>query len=81
MKIILLIVVTSVVGLSVVFGGFYYRYVTNTDTPYDEIGITLNGWMPGPIKTWGCGKLQETFAEKMPPYGCEADGDSTAWRS
>ncbi|ANM14233.1 hypothetical protein B5K08_32675 [Rhizobium leguminosarum bv. trifolii] len=64
----------------VVFTGFrWYRYVSNTDSPYDEIGITLNNAMPGPINSWGCAKLKTTFATSLPPYGC-AGADGTQWK-
>ncbi|PDS63391.1 hypothetical protein CO653_22770 [Rhizobium anhuiense] len=63
----------------VIFTGFrWYRYITNTDSPYDEIGITLNNAMPGPINSWGCAKLKITFAGSLPPYGCAA-ADGTQW--
>ncbi len=64
----------------VVLTGFrWYRYVSNTDSPYDEVGITHNKAMPGPINSWGCAKLKTTFANSLPPYGCAA-GDGTQWR-
>ncbi|WP_184694216.1 hypothetical protein [Rhizobium leguminosarum] len=64
----------------VVFTGFrWYRYVSNTDSPYDEIGITLNNLMPGPINSWGCAKLKTTFAGALPPLGCAA-ADATQWK-
>jgi len=64
----------------VVFTGFrWYRYVSNTDSPYDEIGITLNDAMPGPINNWGCAKLKTTFAGSLPPLGC-AGADGTQWK-
>ncbi|WP_369685950.1 hypothetical protein [Rhizobium sp. BT03] len=64
----------------VVFTGFrWYRYVSNTDSPYDEIGITLNNTMPGPINSWGCAKLKTTFAGALPPLGCAA-ADATQWK-
>lgn len=64
----------------VVLTGFrWYRYVTNTDTPYNEIGITLNNAMPSPINIWGCAKLKTTFANSLPPYGCTA-GNATQWK-
>ncbi|MDR9763330.1 hypothetical protein RJJ37_27500 [Rhizobium redzepovicii] len=64
----------------VVFTGFrWYRYVSNTDSPYDEIGITLNDAMPGPINSWGCAKLKTTFAGSLPPLGC-AGADGTQWK-
>ncbi|MBB3523888.1 hypothetical protein [Rhizobium sp. BK456] len=64
----------------VVFTGFrWYRYVSNTDSPYDEIGITLNDAMPAPINSWGCAKLKTTFAGSLPPLGC-AGADGTQWK-
>jgi hypothetical protein len=58
------IVVTSSTGLR------WYQYVTNTETPYDEVGITLNRYMPLTARTWGCNQLKATFPQKLPPYGC-----------
>jgi hypothetical protein len=59
------------------FGQRWYSYVTNTKSPYDEVGIELNSSMPAPIRKWGCDKLHETFANALPPYGClAADGKS-----
>lgn len=80
MKKFLLLVVFCVLVVAVVFGGLYYRYVTNTESPYDEIGITLNGMMPGAVQDWGCAKLKENFAGQLPPAGCSVEGDPTAWR-
>ncbi|MGR9077989.1 hypothetical protein [Rhizobium leguminosarum] len=61
----------------VVFTGF--RYISNTDSPYDEIGITLNNAMPGPINAWGCAQLKTTFGTSLPPYGCAAE-NATQWK-
>lgn len=65
------------VGLSLLIGGVgvlgykWYAYVTNTTSPYDEIGIDLNSMAPGPINAWGCAQLKTTFgARAIPPYGC-----------
>ncbi|WP_027668281.1 hypothetical protein [Rhizobium leguminosarum] len=64
----------------VVFTGFrWYRYITNTDSPYDEIGITLDNAMPSPINAWGCAKLKTTFGSSLPPYGCAAE-NATQWK-
>lgn len=69
-----------VVIMSVGFIGFqWYKYVTNTDSPYDEVGIELNSRMPGPINKWGCDKLHETFGNVLPPYGCQASTDGRQW--
>lgn len=67
-----------VVGLVVVVGFFWGRYVTNTDSPYDEVGIELNSRMPLPIREWGCGRLKATFPNALPPHGCQAE-DGTSW--
>ncbi|MGR9478702.1 hypothetical protein [Rhizobium leguminosarum] len=61
----------------VVFTGF--RYISNTDSPYDEIGITLNNAMPGPINAWGCAQLKTTFGTSLLPYGCAAE-NATQWK-
>jgi hypothetical protein len=37
-------------ALTVVIGGFWYRYVSNTESPYQEVGIELNSRMPDPIR-------------------------------
>ena len=79
MKKLILIIVLSIVVVGGMFGYQYNAYVNNTESPYDEIGITLNGWMPGPIRSWGCGKLKATFGEVVPPYHCGAEDDPTAW--
>lgn len=70
--------VLMVVVLIVVLGGFWLRYVLNTASPYDEVGIELNTRMPGPLRQWGCDHLHANFAGAIPPYGC-ATGDGTQW--
>ena len=79
MKKFLMLIVLCAVVVAGLMGGLYYRYATNTESPYDEIGITLNGLMPGPIRAWGCGKLQENFANQLPPAGCSVADDPTTW--
>ncbi|MFN3500294.1 MAG: hypothetical protein ACK40A_18025 [Pannonibacter indicus] len=66
---------TLIIGLAVIGGylGFrWHQYVTNTDSPYDEIGITLNSYMPAPVNQWGCNQLKVNFGNQLPPYGCQA---------
>lgn len=60
------------------FGGRWYMYVAMSDTPYDEVGVTLNGYAPGPLRKWGCDKLQARFTGQLPPYGC-AGADARNW--
>lgn len=73
---LLVIVVIAFVG---VFGYRWYAYVTNTESPYNEVGIELNSRMPGPIRKWGCDRLHETFANVVPPYGCQGGADGREW--
>jgi len=81
MKKILKFVFLMVVALVAISGGTYYRYVTNTESPYDEIGIELNIRMPGPIRAWGCAQLKTNFANQIPPLGCSAEDDASTWAS
>ncbi len=70
-----LILVIAVVAV----GGFrWYRYVSNTESPYDEVGIELNSRLPQPIRKWGCDRLQATFSGMLPPHGCQG-ADGQAW--
>jgi hypothetical protein len=64
----------------VVVGGFrWYRYVSNTESPYDEVGIELNSRLPQPLRKWGCDRLHTTFANTLPPYGCQSGTDTGSW--
>ena len=58
------------IGVSIFLGGRWYLYVTNGATPYDEMGIELNGMMPGPLNDWACRRLRARFPEALPPGGC-----------
>ena len=69
----------AIAGVTGFSGYRWHQYVTNTTTPYDEVGMTLNGIMPGPLNKWGCDRLHETFANTLPPLNCEADTGAT-WR-
>lgn len=51
----------------------WYQYVTNTETPYDEVGITLNNYMPAPLNKWGCYQLKTNFGTQLPPHGCQGE--------
>ncbi len=73
--------VLIVAFISIGFIGFqWYKYVTNTESPYDEVGIELNSRAPAPINQWGCEKLKETFGNTLPPYGCQSATNATQWR-
>lgn len=64
------------VGLALLIGGVgflgykWWAYVTNTKSPYDEIGIELNSRAPAPFNEWGCAQLKLRFERMIPPYGC-----------
>ncbi|MBX4906462.1 MULTISPECIES: hypothetical protein [Rhizobium] len=79
MKKLARLLLTVALAFVVVIGFRWYRYVSNTESPYDEVGITLNSAMPSPINAWGCAKLKETFSGVLPPYGCGAD-NGTQWK-
>ncbi|MBB4277551.1 hypothetical protein [Rhizobium mongolense] len=79
MKTLVRLLLTIALAVVVVTGFRWYRYVTNTDSPYDEVGITFNNVMPGSINRWGCAKLKTTFSNSLPPYGCAA-GDGRQWK-
>lgn len=67
-----------VLAAAVMFGGRWYMYVARAESPYDEVGIALNGHAPAPLRRWGCRKLQQRFWHQMPPYGCTAT-DGRNW--
>ncbi len=60
-------------------GSRWYAYVTNGKTPYDEVGIGLNSYMPQPLRGWGCQQLRKEFGKMLPPYGCESPDDRRRW--
>jgi hypothetical protein len=78
MQKIVQVVCVVLVAAVVMFGGRWYMYVARGGSPYDEVGITLNGYAPGPMRSWGCHKMQERFPGQLPPYGCGA-ADGRSW--
>ncbi|WP_404337597.1 hypothetical protein AB2M62_02735 [Sphingomonas sp. MMS12-HWE2-04] len=78
MKNIAKLLCVVLIAAIVMFGGRWYMYVANSETPYDEVGITLNGYMPAPLRSWGCTKLQQRFPNQLPPLGC-AGPDGRSW--
>ncbi len=79
MKRLIRLLLVIAIALVATIGFRWYRYVTNTVSPYDEVGITLNSSMPAPLNAWGCAKLKTTFANGLPPYGCAA-ADGSSWK-
>lgn len=79
MKFVMIVVIAALFVAGNV-GWRWYSYITNTESPYDELGIEFNSRMPYPLRKWGCDKLQTTFAGALPPYGCQAEGgDGRSW--
>ncbi|MFL0694839.1 MAG: hypothetical protein ACJLUP_23020 [Agrobacterium tumefaciens] len=67
-----------IVALFAVVGGRWYAYVSNTSSPYDEVGIEINSRLPQFLRKWGCDRLQQSFPDSVPPYGC-GTSDSRSW--
>jgi len=76
---IILVVLVVLIAATGFIGQRWYSYVSNTTSAYDEVGIEINSRLPGPLNKWGCDKLNATFGEVPPPYGC-ASADGTSWR-
>ncbi len=66
------------VAVVLLLGGRWYAYVAWAESPYDEIGIDLNGYAPAALRRWGCHKMQQRFPGQIPPYGC-AGPDGRSW--
>ena len=82
MKTLVRLLLSIILAVVVLTGFRWYRYVSNTDSPYDEVGITLNNAIPGPINSWGCAKLKTTFAtchRTAAPPATGRSGSSTEW--
>ena len=78
MQKIVQVVCIVLIAAAVMFGGRWYMYVARGSSPYDEVGIALNGYAPGPMRAWGCHKMQARFLGQLPPYGC-AGPDGRSW--
>lgn len=77
-RIILVVLVVAAAATAFV-GQRWYRYVSNTVSPYDEVGTEINSRLPASLNKWGCDKLHSTFGNVPAPYGCGTD-DGTSWR-
>lgn len=78
MQKVLQVVCVVIVAMIVMFGGRWYMYIAQAQSPYDEVGIALNGYAPKPLRVWGCHKLHARFPGQLPPYGC-AGPDGRGW--
>jgi hypothetical protein len=62
-------------SLIILVGGKWYSYVAHADSPFDDLGPSINSIMPGPINRLGCGMLKKRFGDiPIPPRGCNVDG-------
>ena len=50
---------------------FWYQSAVSSESPYDEIFIEINGFMPQPARDWACGRIAERFPGSLPPYTCD----------
>jgi hypothetical protein len=72
-----LLLVASVVAVAQA----YYHWTTQAESPFDDFGIELHGYMPAPIQSWGCGRLKARFEGKtLPPHGCQDLINPSKWR-
>jgi len=73
------LVCSILIAAIALFGARWYMYIAQAQSPYDdEVGIALNGYAPAPLRRWGCHKMQQRFADQIPPYGC-AGPDGRNW--
>ena len=80
MKKLLRIVLIVVIAVVAIMGQRWYSYVTNTTDPFDEVGISLQSYMPAPLRHWGSMQLKQNFGQKtLPPYGCQSADSGTKW--
>ena len=65
------LVITAVLLIAVlaVPGWEWYRWATSAASPYDEVGIGLNAYVPGPLHDWACGQIAQRFPGSLPPAG------------
>lgn len=80
MKRILRVLMITAISAIVLFGSRWYSYVTNTESPYQEVGIDINSRLPDPFNKWGCERLHTTFGNVPPPVGCQSATDANQWR-
>jgi hypothetical protein len=60
--------ILQLVGLLVLLvAGYWTWYAGWGPNPRDRVGTALTHWVPGPLRDWGCGKLNQRFAAEAPP--------------
>lgn len=66
----LVAIAAIVIAMLAVTGWQWFRWAAAGDSPYDEVGIGLNAYMPAPLHDWACGRIAQRFPGSLPPYGC-----------
>lgn len=62
-------------SIMLLVGGKWYTYVAHADSPFDDVGSSINSIMPGPINRLGCELLKKRFGNiPIPPRGCNIEG-------
>ncbi|MGA0530984.1 hypothetical protein [Hansschlegelia sp. KR7-227] len=57
----------QLLGLLVILvAGYWTWYATWGSNPNDKVGVALTPWIPGPMRDWGCGKLNQRFPQAAP---------------
>jgi hypothetical protein len=70
-----LVRVALVASIMILVCGKWYDYVAHADSPFDDLGSSINSIMPGPINRLGCDMLKKRFGDiPIPPRGCNVDG-------
>ncbi|MFD1703537.1 hypothetical protein ACFSCV_11050 [Methylopila henanensis] len=63
--------------LVIAAAGYWSWYAAYGSNPNEQVGVALTRWMPGPLKDWGCGRLNERF-QSGAPTECSPVADSTS---
>jgi hypothetical protein len=78
-RLLMIVLVMVIVGIGLV-GQRWYTYITNTDSPFEEVGMEINNRLPGPLHDYGCARLKATFGGKtLPVHGCQ-DATGKGWQ-
>lgn len=68
----------QLIGIVVIAtAGYWVWYVNWGPNPNDRIGTTVAGFLPAPLKDWGCGKLNQRFAAESPTVCSPVAGGAT----
>lgn len=64
-------------GVILAFGAIiyftWYQHAVAGTSPYDEIFIEINTYMPSAAREWACAQISERFPGTLPPHTCQPD--------